>query len=116
MRDGCGHGENRKSKPPKKQAGQARGRRIFNGVVKDVAAVAEKLGTSQGKIRSAVARGLLPYRRWGGRVVFLAAEVDAFIQKLPGVSLEEALENIKRKDSGRCGPDPTCDHPPTSVE
>lgn len=79
--------------PPKKKQGQALGRRRLNGSVKDVAAMAAMLGVSEGKVRSVVARGLLPHRKWGGRIVFLAAEVDAFFAALPGVRAEEALAN-----------------------
>lgn len=105
-----------KPAPPHKRPGQARGRRSMNGALKDVGALAEMLGTSEGKIRSAVARGLLPHRRWGGRVVFLVSEIEAFIQALPGVNLEEALGNIRRRESGRPAPDPPCEHPPNSAE
>jgi hypothetical protein len=80
--------------PPRKRAGQAQGRRALNGVTKDGAALAAMLGTSEGKIRSAVARGLLPYRRWGGRIIFLAAEVEEFLGRLPGVSVDDAVANI----------------------
>lgn len=80
--------------PPRKQPGQAKGRRRLNGGVKDVAAMAEQLGVTEGKVRSAVARGCLPHRRWGGRIVFLASEVEAFLGALPGVTAAEALENV----------------------
>lgn len=82
--------------PPRKRPGQALGRRSLNGTVKDVASLAAMLGVSEGKVRSAAARGMLPHRRWGGRVVFLAQEVEAFLAALPGVSAKEALENVKR--------------------
>lgn len=83
--------------PPHKKAGQATGRRRLNGSVRDIPAQAEHLGTTEGKIRSAVARGLLPHRRWGGRIVFLASEVDAFLAALPGITAAEALENVRAR-------------------
>jgi hypothetical protein len=61
------------------------------------------LGTSEGKIRSAVARGLLPYRRWGGRIVFLTAEVEDFLGRLPGVSVDDAVANVQARQ-GQGGP------------
>ena len=70
--DGQGNGSTAIRRPPKKLPGQAKGRRSMNGVVKDVSAMGSILGTTDGKIRSAVARGLLPYRRWGKRLVFLS--------------------------------------------
>ncbi len=89
-----------KGVPPKKQAGDATGRRALNGMTKDVATMAEWLGTNEGKVRSAVGRGLLPYRRWGGRLVFLEDEVQEFLRKLPGVSVEEALTNVAQRRGG----------------
>ncbi len=83
--------------PPKKQAGDATGRRVLNGMTKDVATLAKLLGTTEGKVRSAVGRGLLPYRRWGGRVVFLEDEVQEFLRKLPGVTVEAALANVAQR-------------------
>jgi hypothetical protein len=83
--------------PPLKRSGQARGRRVLDGTTKDVTALAAMLGTSEGKIRSAVARGLLPYRRWGGRIVFLAAEVEDFLRRLPGVSVDDAVANVRAR-------------------
>jgi excisionase family DNA binding protein len=90
--------------PPPKRSGQARGRRTLDGTTKDVAALAAMLGTSEGKIRSAVARGLLPYHRWGGRIVFLTTEVEEFLRRLPGVSVDEAVQNVgARKTDGGGG-------------
>jgi len=79
--------------PPKKRRGQATGRRIFDGVLLDVKATAELLGTSEGQVRSQVYRRLLPYRKLGGRIVFVREELLAFINCLPGVTPEEALAN-----------------------
>ncbi len=85
--------------PPKKKMGQARGRRSLNGAVKDVGALADMLGVSDGKVRSAVYRGLLPYRKWGGRIIFISSEVEAFLAALPGVSAAEALGNLAARRS-----------------
>jgi hypothetical protein len=83
-----------RKRPPKKQAGQATGRRRLNGAVLDVPAMADRLGDTEKGIRAKIARGLLPYRRLGGRIAFLSDEVDAFLHQLPGVSVAEALANI----------------------
>lgn len=89
-----------RQRPPKKRPGQAIGRRTLNGATKDVATLAAMLGTTEAKIRSSVARGLLPYRRWGGRIVFLESEVEEFLKKLPGVSVEEAIRHVASRNGG----------------
>ena len=69
----------------------------------DVATTAEDFFSgSEDLVRSRVASGLLPYRKWGGRIVFLRSELEAFFSKsLPGVTLEQARENNQsRQDVG----------------
>ncbi len=80
--------------PPPKQAGQATGPRRVNGLLMDVASLARKYGMSEKKVRSDVARGLLPHRRMGGRILFLEDEIMDFYRRLPGVTASEALANI----------------------
>lgn len=81
-------------RPPRKQKGQASGPRRLDGAVLDVAAAAELLGVTENLVRARAARGLLPWRRWGGRVLFLRDELLAFVATLPGVSVQQALENV----------------------
>jgi hypothetical protein len=94
-------------RPPRKKAGVPTGPRRFDGeVVLDVAAVTQMLtGEPAGEekkagkvVRSRVARGLLPHRRWGGRIIFLRSEILTFLDKLPGVTSEQALENIAARN------------------
>ncbi len=82
--------------PPPKKAGQATGPRRINGLVMDVASLARKYGMPEKKVRSDVARGLLPHRqsRVGGRILFLEDEIIDFYRRLPGVTMSEALANI----------------------
>jgi hypothetical protein len=80
--------------PPTKKAGQAKGPRSLNGEVLDVAAVAALLGATVKTVRARAARGLLPCRRWGSRLIFLHAEVLAFLGQLEGTSVQEALQNV----------------------
>jgi excisionase family DNA binding protein len=47
--------------------------------------VAILLGRTPKSIYHMVERGLLPYRKLGRRVVFLQAELDEFIEALPGL-------------------------------
>lgn len=77
-----------------KAAGRPTGPRRFDGKLLDVRGAAELLGVSQKVIRARVHRHLLPFRRFGGRIVFIRDELDQFIAALPGVTLEEARENL----------------------
>ena len=72
---------------------------IFNGQILDVSTFAEVYGGTEKQARARAARGLLPHRRWGGRLVFLKREIDQFFDGLPGVSLEEARQNLMRRSS-----------------
>jgi len=78
---------------PKKRAGIKTGPRRLNGDIMDVATMARDLGATEKTIRAKVARGLLPHRRLGSRIVFLRDEVQAYLCRLPGVSVDEALAN-----------------------
>lgn len=89
-----GPGRNR---PPKKKSGQARGRRSLNGKLRDLATQALLLGDTEKGLRAKVSRGLVPYRRLGGRIVFLAEEIEAWLRQLPGVGVEEALTNARAR-------------------
>jgi Helix-turn-helix domain len=84
--------------PPRKQAGQPTGRRRFNGAEMDVAGQARELGITEKALRSQVARGVIPYRRHGGRIVFLPDEVRDFLRRLPGVTAEQALANVAARN------------------
>ncbi len=79
--------------PPKKQHRQAKGPRTFNGEVMDKAALADYLGCSKKTVDARIDRGLLPHRKWGGRVVVLRSQLVQFIQRLEGTSVDEALKN-----------------------
>jgi hypothetical protein len=46
-----------------------------------------------------VARGLVPYRKLGSRVVFRRSELEQWIENLPGVSLKDAELNRKARGS-----------------
>jgi excisionase family DNA binding protein len=48
-----------------------------------VTQVAKMLNMSPGAIYQAVYRGRLPARRWHGRVLFMAGELDAYLRGLP---------------------------------
>lgn len=58
---------------------------------------AEFLGTTEKAVRQRVARRAIPFRKWGGRICFIKAELDTFLASLPGCTLEEAQINEERK-------------------
>jgi excisionase family DNA binding protein len=47
--------------------------------------VATLLGRSPKAVRHLVERGQLPYRKLGRRVLFLRAELEKFVEGLPGM-------------------------------
>ena len=87
------YAEKMKKQTPKKQKGQATGPRKIAGELLDVGALADWLGISDDMVRSRVTRRQLPFKRWGGRIVFLRSQVTEFFDKLEGVSVEEAAGN-----------------------
>lgn len=60
-----------------------------------VGEVAEMLGASERAVRQRIARGQLPYRRWGRRLVIFQAELEAFLNALPGTSSAEAVARVR---------------------
>ncbi len=85
--------------PPKRQPGWGKGARRMDGEVLDVSTAARDFfGGSEDLVRSRAAAGLLPHRRWGGRIVFLRSELIAFFANgLPGITLEQARANVARR-------------------
>jgi hypothetical protein len=71
--------------------------RDLAGALLNVRGVSELLGMTEKAIRCRAAQGLLPSRRWGGRVVFLRDEVLSFLQALPGTTPTDAQENARRR-------------------
>ena len=47
------------------------------------------LGCSPGAVRNMVMRRKIPYRKAGGRLVFIRAEIDQWIQFSEGLTLEQ---------------------------
>lgn len=63
----------------------------------DVARAAVFLGATEKTLRARIARGLLPYRRDGKRIVLIRRELLAFLDALDGVSMVQALANLKQR-------------------
>lgn len=66
----------------------------------DVRSAANFLGMTEDSLRARVARGTIPYRKLGGRVIFLRIELERFMADLPGVTVEAALEAITVRNGG----------------
>lgn len=60
-----------------------------------VEGAAEMLGRSENAVRRMVERRQIPFRKCGRRVLFVESEIKAFIDALPGISLEEMREREK---------------------
>lgn len=71
-------------------------RRTIDGEVLSVDATSTHYGQTEKALRGLVARKQIPYRKLGGRIVFLKRELDQFFDKLPGVRLDEARRNSRR--------------------
>ena len=72
-------------------------KRNSSASILDVPGAAELLGTTPKAVRQRVARRMIPFRKWGGRICFVRAELDSFIASLPGCDLEEAIHNEEAK-------------------
>jgi len=69
----------------------------FCGVTLDVRQVAAFLGWSEKRVRGHIARQTLPYRKQGGRILFLRSELERFIDNLPGTTVEAAMTNVEKR-------------------
>ena len=47
------------------------------------------LGRTTGAVRNLVMRRAIPYRKAGGRLYFLKSELEAWIERAPGLPLHE---------------------------
>lgn len=71
--------------------------RPFSGELLDVATAASLLGTTPKSLRARVARRCIPFRRLGGRIVFLRTELTEFLHTLDGCTPEEARANLENR-------------------
>ncbi|MFH1628477.1 MAG: helix-turn-helix domain-containing protein [Pseudomonadota bacterium] len=56
------------------------------------AELSEMIGRSPAAIRNLVMRRKIPFRKPGGRLMFLSSEVEKWISQAPGLRLEEIQE------------------------
>lgn len=71
----------------------------MNGLALDVRTGSAFIGTTEKQTRGLIERRLIPFRRLGGRIVFIRTELEAWLQTLAGCTLDEAREN----QEVRCG-------------
>lgn len=84
-----------KREPPKRKAGWGKGSRVFDGEAMDVRSTSALIGQKEWQTRSQIGRGILPYRKLGGRIICLRSEILSYLRDvLPGVSLEQARANL----------------------
>ena len=69
-------------------------RKAINGQLLDIATASQWLGCSEKALRGCVSRHLVPFRKFCGRVVFRRAELEQFIDQLPGVTVAQAQANL----------------------
>ncbi|MEO7862305.1 MAG: helix-turn-helix domain-containing protein, partial [Nitrospirales bacterium] len=72
-----------------------RGPRRIDGAVLDICGGSIFLGWSEKKTRGMIDRKLIPFRRIGRRIVFIRAELDAWLTNLPGCTAEEVRQNAR---------------------
>ena len=89
-----------KKKPPPKKPGDQTGPRTINGRdAMDVATWGAEAGLSPKAARAALARGIVPHKRFGaGRIIILRSEWQRYLAALPGVSVDEALATLKARE------------------
>ncbi len=83
--------------PPNKQLGQGVGPRTLNGSLLDVRCGSLFLGWSEKRTRGLIERKLIPFKRLGGRIIFIKAELELWLSSLDGCSLDEARANLEAR-------------------
>ncbi len=71
--------------------------RRISGEILGVREAAELVGVTESMLRARVARRLVQFRKWSGRIIFIRSELMEFINSLPGCSLKEAFENLEKR-------------------
>lgn len=51
------------------------------------------LGMTTKALTMRVYHNQIPYHHWGKRIVLLRSEIEEFVRRLPGVSVDEAIAN-----------------------
>src|SRR5262245_36364265 len=91
--------------PPRRKGPQASPRSLNGQMLYGMAEACKKFGLRTKALWNRVARGEIPHRKLGGRIVFIQTEIDAFVAALPGVTLEEALRNLAARREADAEPE-----------
>ena len=68
---------------------------LSQAAVMNKTTAANYLGTSKPSLSHLVNKGGIPCRRIGRKYVFLTADLDAWLQELPGITVAQAIKAIK---------------------
>ncbi len=71
--------------------------RRISGEILGVREAAELLGVTDNMLRARVARRLVPFRKWSGRIIFIRSELMEFIRLYRDVRVKRLLK-IWRND------------------
>ncbi len=69
----------------------------YDGLAMSIDAAAEFIGCTPRALRSMAERQIVPFRRRGFRLLFLRSELEQWLDKLPGVSLNQAIKNRQQR-------------------
>jgi hypothetical protein len=58
----------------------------------DTEECAKLIGRTPGAVRNLVLRGIIPYRKPAGRLIFVRPEIEAWIENAPGKRLNEFIK------------------------
>jgi hypothetical protein len=61
---------------------------------------AAETGKTERAVWHDIYRGKVPYRRWGRKILVPRAELEEFLNNLPGVSAEEAVTRAEEISNG----------------
>ena len=92
--------------PPKRKKreegeGEPKQYRTIDGYLLDVRSCSAFCGWSEKKTWGMLKRRLIPFRKMGGRVIFLRAEIEAWLLTFDGCTLEEAAKNHEARHDAR---------------
>jgi excisionase family DNA binding protein len=73
--------------------------RKIDGALLDLRTAAAYLGGNERWLRRLLERGVVPCRRIGRNVFFKKAELEEFVNDLPGISPRQARFNAKKKQA-----------------
>ena len=62
----------------------------------DLKQAADYLHRSESAIRNLAARGRIPYRKAGGRLVFIEAEIISWVLNSPGKTIDDLRERDRQ--------------------